>query len=75
MSKRKKWRIQMFPSLRYESVPSMKQAYERTESYRAQAIEGMTRVRQVTIQVDVGDGFGWRRFEVIDLPQRPQESA
>ena len=73
MSQRKKWRLKLIPSFRYESCQSMKQAYERVVYYREQYAEGMSRVHHVNVEVHEGDR--WHLYEQIIFPARDEAAT
>lgn len=67
MARRKKWRIQLLPILVKKAASSKKQAYEMVVSYREDYELGLSRVYSVVVELDEGDGRGWRRYEMLDF--------
>jgi hypothetical protein len=71
VSTRKKWRLFLIPSFRYQGEASMKGAYESVARYREQYAEGRSRVHQVTVEVN--EGNGWQLYERCVFPTPGEE--
>lgn len=67
MTARKKWRLVLWPGAHSMPQTSMKRAYERVVEIREDHKLGLTRTELVVVQVDAGDGWGWRTHERIHL--------
>lgn len=67
MANRKKWRLQLLPTFRYESATSKVDAYRKVERYRDDYALGVTRVHHVNVEVN--EGSAWTRYERIIFPE------
>jgi hypothetical protein len=65
---RKRWRLKMYPTFRYQRVTSQKQAYAYVQAHR-EAYANKGTIHQVDVQVDEGEG--WVLFESIVFPECP----
>lgn len=68
MTTRKKWRLQLVPSLTYVHYPSQRQTYARAIELREAYERLASHTHEVRIEVD--EGYGWRTFEVVTFPER-----
>jgi hypothetical protein len=64
---RKRWRLKMYPTFRYQRVTSQKQAYAYVQAHREAYANGGP-IHQVDVQM--AEGNGWMLFESIVFPER-----
>jgi hypothetical protein len=64
---RKRWRLKMYPTFRYQRVTSQKQAYAYVQAHREAYANGGS-IHQVDVQVNEDDE--WVLYESIIFPER-----
>jgi len=70
---RKRWRLKLVPTFRYESAPSQVAAYRKVQFYREQYAVGRSRIHHVNVEVN--DGLGWTLHERLVFPERPVDAS
>lgn len=69
MAVRKKWKLTYAATGLSDQFASQKAAYEFVQALALSRKAGGSVTSQVTVWVDEGRGYGWEKFEVLDLDE------